>query len=297
MKSKLLMQCLFFLFTCSFCSAASAEFTLKQFRIGMIGENPGQILQDFDPFLEYLTKRLRSGSGIQEVTLFVAKDINQMRALLKDGKIDFILTTAFPIVELEREKLLPSVLAWQGGAREYPTVFFVRKDGRIRDIRDLKEKTIVFGTASSTYAYATAKAELKKNGLPVSASTEKKMPEGAVRYEFAGEAVNQAFWVIQGRADAGVFSSSDWEELSQKERSKLRIIWRTRPITHLLGSFHPSFPSGSRQAVENELIGMHESRKGQKALSSALNITKFERLTQEDRRSFRRLKKLLSAPD
>ncbi len=93
-------------------------------------------------------------------------------------------------------------------------------------------------------------AELKKNKLSLSESTDKDAPEDAVRYRFAGEAINQAFRVIRRRADAGVISSSDWEELPPKEQSRLRIIHRTAPITRLLGSFHPSFPPALREVVE-----------------------------------------------
>lgn len=298
MKIKFALHCLMALTFCLFCSAASlAEEAAKEFRIGVIGTDPGQILHDFDPFVEYLSNSLKRRSDIRNATLFVAKNLDQMSARLRDGKLDFILTTAFPLIELERFKLAPAVLAWQGGAREYSTVFFVKKYSDIRDLRGLKGKTMVFGSNSSTYSYAVAKAELKKNDLSVSAANGKKASNGDVKYELAGEAINQAFWVLQDRADAGVFSSTDWEELSQKQRSKLRILYRTKPILHLLGSFHPSVPAGVRQVVETELIGMDKNRKGRNALNSALHMTKFELLTRKDRSSFLHLKRLLSSAD
>jgi ABC-type phosphate/phosphonate transport system substrate-binding protein len=277
-------------------SAASAGDVVKEFRVGLIGVDPGQILQDFDPFVEYLRNSLRH-SGIRDVTIFVAKDLGQMHTRIQEGKLDFILTSAFPIVVMERDKLVPTVLVWQGVAREYSAVFFVRKRSSLQDLSDLQGKTIVFGTPYSTAAYAVAKAELKKNKLSMSESTDEHAPEDAIRYEFAGEAINQAFRVILNRADAGVFGSSDWLELPRKERSKLRIIYRTTMVTHLLGSFHPSFSPALREVVEKALIDMSGNGKGRTALTTALNITKFERLTEEDRRSFRHLKQLLSAAE
>lgn len=277
-------------------SGASAEDAVKEFRVGLIGVDPGQILQDFDPFVDYLRRSLRP-SGIQDVTVFVAKDLDQMQTRIQEGKLDFILTSPFPIVEMERDKLVPSVLAWQGAAREYSTVFFVRKRSALQDLSDLKGKTVVFGTPSSTAAYAMAKAELKRNKLSMRGSTDEQAPEDAIRFEFAGEPINQAFRVIRNRADAGVFSSSDWEELPQKQRSKLRIIHRTAQVIHLLGSFHPSFPPALREVVENTLVDMSGNGKGRTALATALNMTKFERLTEEDRNSLLRLKKLLSGAE
>jgi phosphonate transport system substrate-binding protein len=278
---------------CFYGPAASAEDAVKQFRIGLIGADPGQLLQDFDPFVEYLGSCLRR-SGIREVTVFVAKDLGQLRARIKKGKLDFILTSAFPIVELEPNELVPAVVAFPGAAREYSAVFFVGKQSSLHGLRDLRGKTVVFGTPSSTAGYAMAKAELKKNKLSLSESKDNNAPEDAIRYTFAGEAINQAFRVIRHRADAGVFSSSDWEELPPKEQSQLRVIHRTTPITCLLGSFRPSFPRVLREVVEKTLVDMSGNGQGRTALTTAQNMTKFERLTEEDRSALQGLKQQLS---
>jgi phosphonate transport system substrate-binding protein len=281
---------------CACGSGASAEDAGKEFRVGLIGADPGQILQDFDPFVVYLGSRLR-GSGIRDVTVIVVKDVDQMHTRVKEGKLDFILASAFPIVEMERDGLVPTVLAVQGTAREYPAVFFVRKQSSLRGLGDLRGKTVVFGTPSSTAGYAMAKAVLIMNNVAVSETTAGPAHGGAVRCEFAGEAINQAFRVIRDRADAGVFSSSDWSELSRKERSQLRIIHRTAPVINLLGSFHPSFPPALREVVENTLVDMSGNGKGRIALARALHMTKFERLTEEDGYSLLRFKRLLFATD
>jgi phosphonate transport system substrate-binding protein len=281
---------------CFYGPAAAAEGAVKEFRIGLIGADPGRILQNFDPFVQYLRSSLRR-SGIRAVTVFVAKDLDQMQTRIEEGKLDFILTDPFPIIEMACNELVPAVLAVQGTAREYLSVFFVRRQSTLHTLSDLRGKTIVFGTPSSTAGYAMAKAELKQKKLSISESTDELAPEDAVRFEFAGEAINQAFRVIQGRADAGVFSSSYWEKLPQKERSKLRIIHRTAPVINLLGSFHSSFPPALRDVVEKTLVDMSGDGKGRSALTAALNISKFERLSEGDRNSLERLERLLSDED
>jgi ABC-type phosphate/phosphonate transport system substrate-binding protein len=279
-----------------YCPAASAKDAVKEFRIGLIGTDPGQLLHDFDPFVQYLRSSLQC-SGIQDVTLFVAKDLNQMNARIQQGKLDFVLTTAFPIIEMERDRVVPAVVALHGATREDSAVFFVRKQSSLHNLSDLRGKTIVFGTPSSTAGYAMAIAELKKNKLSIKEATDKDAPEDAIRYTFAGETINQAFWVIRHRADAGFFSSSDWEALTPTEQSRLRVIHRTAPMTRLLGSFHPSFPPALREVVKKALVDMSGNRKGRAALTMALNMTAFERITEEDRNSIQRLKKQLSEVD
>jgi len=284
-------------FAVCFCgSAVFAEATVKEFRIGLIGVDPGQILQDFDPFVEYLRTSLRP-TGIRNVTVFVAKDLDQMRTRIKEKKLDFILTSAYPVIAMERDAIAPSILAWQGASREYSAVFFVRKESSLQTLRDLRQKTVILATLSSTAGYAMAMAELKKHKLSLSESTDEQAPENAIRYEFAGEAINQAFRVIGHEADAGVFSSSDWEALPRKERSQLRVIHRTAPITGLLGSFRPFFPGELREIIVRALLEMSGNGKGRTALAAAGNMTKFERLAQEDRNSLEQLKLLLSGAD
>ena len=281
---------------CCYGPAASAEDALKQFRIGLINADPGQLLQDFDPFVEYLTSRLRR-SGIRDVTVFVAKDLGQLRARIKKGKLDFILTSAFPIVAMEPDELVPAVVALQGAAREYSAIFFVRKESTLHGLSDLLGKTVVCGTPSSTAGFALAKAELKKYKLSFRDATDIVVPADAVRYQFAGEAINQAYRVIRELADAGVFSSSDWEGLPPRERSQLRIIHRTAPITRLFGSFLPAVPPVLREAVEKALVDMSGDRKGRTALTTALHMTQFERLTEKDRSALQGLKQQLSDTD
>ena len=281
---------------CFFCPPASAEEAVKEFRIGLIGADPIQILKDFEPFVEYLRSSLRS-SGIRDVTLFAAKDLDQLRSRVQKRKLDLILASAFPIVELERQKLVLAVVALQGGVREDFAVFFVQEKSSLQHLGDLRGKTVVFGTPSSTAAYALARAELIKNELFLCEATDKDAPEDAVGYGFAGEAIDQAFHVIRGRANAGVMSGSDWDELPAKVQSQLRVIHRTAPILRLLGSFHPSFPPALREIVERTLIEMSDDREARAALTSAMHITTFERLTEKDRSSLEDFKQQLSEPD
>ena len=276
--------------------AASAEDAVKHFRIGLIGADPGQLLRDFDPFMEYLRSRLRS-SGIRDVTVFVARDLDQMRDRIKQGKLDFIFTSAFPLVDLECNGVAPAIVAVQGSAREYSAVFFVREESPLHGLRDLRGKTIVYGTSSSTTGFAMARAELIMNELFLCEETDEYAPADAVRYQFAGEAINQAFRVIRSRANVGVFSSSDWEELPLNIQSQLRVIHRTAPITRLLGSFDRSVTRVLREDVEKTLVEMSGDREGRTALAAAGNMTRFERLTEEDRSALKDLKQQLAAPD
>jgi phosphonate transport system substrate-binding protein len=290
---RIVLGSLIALAACVYGSGASAEHAVKEFRVGLIGADPGQILQDIDPFVEYLRSTLRR-SGIRDVTVFVARNPDQVRRRMQKGKLDFILASAYPVIEMESHELIPAVVAFQETAREESAVFFVREESSLQGLGDLRGKTVVFGTPWSTAGYALAKAELYRKELSLSESTDKVAPDDAVRYAFAGEPINQAFQIIQHRADAGVFSSSDWDALSPTAKTRLRIIHRTAPVIRLLGSFHSSFPPALKEAVEQALVAMSETGEGRTALAGALNVKRFERLTGEDSNSLERFKLELS---
>ncbi|HAK61032.1 MAG TPA: hypothetical protein DCO77_11720 [Nitrospiraceae bacterium] len=268
----------------------------REFVIGVISVKPDKMLRKYSPMANYIALRLKK-FGVQRGTVVVAKNIEEMRKRVRRGGVDLIFESAFSTLELKKEGMLPSLLVWRKGVREYRSLFFVRKDSALQELTDLKGKTIVFEDPHSTSAYAVPKAALKKRGLQVMPLAEARKAAGTVRYAFGGEELNLAFWVIQKKADAGVFNNNDWDELPQNIKTGLRVIHETRPVLRYLGSFHPAVPLKTRQAVENVLVNMHRTGEGRKALRSASRIKKIERLTRQDRKALDYVKELMQFVD
>ena len=268
--------------------AASAEDAVTQFRIGLINADPGQLLQDFDPFVEYLGSRLRS-SGIGDVTVFVARDLDQLRSRIKKGRLDFILTSAFPVVEMERDEVVPAIVAVQGGAREYSALFFVtkrkppagsaRSAGKDRCFRDAfvhsgirhgqgrTDKERIMLERSDGYLCA------RRRG-PVSACRRGDQP-GIPGHP--GPGGRRRFQQQRlGRASPERYSPN-YGSFTAPRRSPACSARFTRLFRRAL-----------REVVEKTLVEMSGDREGRAALTSALNMTKFERLTEEDRSALAR---------
>lgn len=268
----------------------------RKFVIGVISAKPDKMLRKYSPMANYVAARLNK-LGVQRGSVVVAKNIEAMRKRVRRGGVDLIFESAFSTLELKKTGMLPSLLVWRKGVREYRTLFFVRKDSALHELTDLKGKIIVFEDPHSTSAYAIPKAELKKRGLQVIPLAEAQKAAGTVRYAFGGEELNLAFWVIQKKADAGVFNNNDWDELPQNIKTELRIIHETRPVLRYVGSFHPAVPPKVRQAVENVLVNMHRTGEGREALRSASRIKKIERLTRQDRKILDYVKDLMQFVD
>jgi len=268
----------------------------RELRIGVISDKPVEVIENYNPLVRHLVGKL-SGLGITGGRVIAAKGIPEMVQQAKKGEIDVLIESAFATVTLRQEAgMLPRLLVWKKGVKHYTTLFFVRKESPIRNLKDLTGKIIAFESPNSTSAYLIPKAELRLAGLTV-LPLEGGIRDSAVNYVFAGRDINQTFQVIQKKADAGAFSSNDWDEIPEKMRSELTLIHRTRPIIRYIASFHPSLPEAVRDSLIQQFVQMDKEPEGAKALQSASRISRIERLTDEDLKSLDHVKILMKAID
>ncbi|MBA4421653.1 MAG: hypothetical protein C0390_00980 [Syntrophus sp. (in: bacteria)] len=261
-------------------------------KIGVISNKPVDMIKNCNPMARYLECRLK-GLGITGVKVVVAKDIPEMVQWVKKEVVDIVFETAFATVVMREEAgMIPKLLVWKKGVKQYVTLFFVRNDSPMTNLKDLAGKTLAFESPNSTSAYLIPKAELRLLGLTV-IPLEGRARKNAVNYVFAGRDINQTFQVIQKKADAGAFNSNDWDELPEKIKAELKIIHESKPIIRFIASFHPSLSGKLQEALINHLVQMDKEPDGIKALQSASRISKIERLTDEDLKSLDYVKNLM----
>jgi phosphonate transport system substrate-binding protein len=158
----------------------------------------------------------------------------------------------------------------------------------VKSLADLRGRTLVLQVLRSTSAFALPKAELSRAGIELVPSDDVRAGAEAVRYVFALAEINQAVWVLHGRGDAGAFSGANWAALPERIRSQLRIFHETPPIVRALLSIRTTLPAATKAALEEALLALHADEAGRAALQKASGVTRFERLTAEERRELRR---------
>jgi len=288
-----------FIILFSFISTAFGEQVLK---IGFINERPTEsdyMLHHYSDMKNYLDKQLRTHHNMG-VELVIVDNLNNMMQLLKYHEVDVVFESAFSSLMMkEKVHSSPKFLAWRKGVRQYQTVFFARKDDSIDKLSDLKGKTIVFENHRSTSAYAIPKAILQQQDLKVfpqesglSSEESGEKSDNAIRYLFSGDELDQAYWVVFRKADAGAFNNNDWNEIPEKVRKQLKIFYKTEPILRWVGSTRSDLPESLEKALGEILIQMHENSEGQSALKTA-NIAKFEYLTAEDYSALKKTEDLI----
>lgn len=259
------------------------------FRLGIINERPDKpdhALNQYGKLETYLRQHL-APHGIEVVKLVIAHDIDEMANKVANREVDALIEGVMPTLSIQRqtEKLEPTLLAWRKGQRQYHTVFFVRKESEILNLRDLRGRTIAFEAARSTSAYFVPRAELLAAGLSLAPAEDTGIDADRVRYRFAGSELNQAYWVHRGLADVGAFNNGDWDRLPEAIKQDFRIIHSTRPLLRWLLSFVAECDARIRQRVTDILVAAHHDGEGGAALEHAARIARFEPFSASDKES------------
>lgn len=246
------------------------------------------------PFARYVAERLKE-FGVTGGKVVVAEDFDQMVQKIRKKEVDVVLESAFSAIELgNKTGMKPKLLVWKHGISEYSTLFFVRKDSPISSLKDLKGKVLALQDPYSTSGFLVPVAELRRNGIEVASSKDSAAP-AVVRYVLVEHEKNQAFWVLQKRADAGAFGSDDWDELDPPVQADLRVLHTTKPVLRYLASFHPDLPAGLAAAIAKIMVGMDDDAEGRRILKEAADTRKITPLSQHDRDSLAYVRELIKS--
>ncbi len=257
------------------------------FRLAVINERPdkpGYVLSQYGKFLSYIRQKL-SERGVRFEELLIARDVTELANEVVTGDVDAVVEGVMATLAIKRRtaKLVPALVIWRKGQRQYHSVFFVRKDSSITGLLDLLGKTIVFESPRSTSAYHVPRAALRGEGMILASQDKQEVSPNFIRYLFAGSELNQAYWVVRGRADAGAFNNGDWDRIPEIIKNDLRIIHTTRPMLRWLLSFTSDIDPRLRSSASEVFLAAHQDQAGREALKEAARIAKFEVLTDTDK--------------
>jgi len=147
----------------------------------------------FNPLITYLKKR----TGL-DIKIDVPKDLNKLESAVRKGEIDFVLQDPHTYVKLatlfNRTTLLKA-LNLEGVNAQY-AVIIVRQDSGIKELDDLKGKTIMFGPKLSLTKWIAAKELLQEKGIDIDKDLK--------AYSNGGCCEDIAFNVYLKTVDAGV---------------------------------------------------------------------------------------------
>ncbi|HEY8570364.1 putative selenate ABC transporter substrate-binding protein [Microbulbifer sp.] len=202
-----------------FGSLVSAETNPQTLRVSAIpDEAPTELLRKFKPLGQYLEQQLGMKVQFVPVTDYAAV----VEGLAAD-KVDLAWLGGFTFVQARLKTGNAVPLVQRQKDRQF-TSKFITADPAVKSLQDLKGKSFVFGSISSTSGSLMPRYFMDKEGIK---------PEGFFsRVAYSGAHDATAAWVQAGKADAGVLNASVWDKLvasGKVDSNKVRVLATTPP--------------------------------------------------------------------
>jgi len=195
----------------------------------------------FHPLISYLTQETEF-----EIKLMVPQDLAEFASSIKSQDIDFALQDPHTFVKLASlldGTSLIQTLTMEGGNNQAGVVV-VRKDSHLSQIKELKEKKVMFGPKFSSAKWLAAKVLFQDSGI----SLQKDLKS----YVHGGCCEDIAFSVALKSVDAGVVCDHFLTEHEEKQKElgvrgeRLKVIGRTIAV--------PTRVFGPRKDLSTDIV-------------------------------------------
>ncbi len=261
-------------------TAKSAE--AKSINLGVISEiNKSAIEEHFREFTQYVAHWMSRGSE-NGSKVVIAPTTFEMAKLLEQRRVDFYMESPYPTYRINYVHGAGKTLLrrWKGGRAEYQSLIITKRDGGIKQLSDLRGKTIVFEDPGSTSGYLLAKLFLSRNGFKL---VEKRgfdpyasPNETTYFFAYSGRRLMEA--VLTKQAAAGTISDDDYASLDEKRKAEVTVLSQTEKLPRHLVSVRPGLAPLMVGKLEEVLLSMHEDEEGRRILKKIDQTTKFDRL-------------------
>ncbi len=216
---------------------------------------PARIHAKWQPFVEYLSEKLG-----QDVKIVVPRGFKKMKQAAAQGKVDFFYINSHVFYRLKQEGKAIAVAQMENvrGETTSRSDIFVRKDSKIKSVRDLKGKSIAFVSPMGAGGYLAPRAYLYEEGI----NTKKEVKE-----LFTKNLSNSIYKVLLGETDAGTMCGVNYNLMSKKlNTGELKIIGQSDPYPENVIAARSNIDQTLLKKVKDIIINMPQDKKGKEVL-------------------------------
>lgn len=196
-------------------------------------ESPTELLRKFKPLQTYLERKL--GMPVRWTPV---NDYPAVVEGLAARKLDLVWLGGFTFVQARRRTGNAIPIVQRAEDEKFTSRFIVAATSPARSLEDLRGKTFVFGSPSSTSGHLMPRFFLVQRGI----DPDRDFP----RMAFSGAHDATVAFVASRRAEAGALNSSVWEKLVERgdpNAAAVRVIAITPPYHDynwtVRGDLHP----------------------------------------------------------
>ena len=251
-------------------------------RLGLVSEiNKAAIEEHFRDFVRYVSRRIAPGSEA-DAKVIIAPTPFEMAKLLEQRRVDYYFESVYPTYTINYVHGAGKTILrrWKGGAAEYQSLVFTKRDGPIKQLADLRGKTMIFEDPGSTSGFLMPKLFMSRNGykLVEKKSYDPNLVPSDIQYSFAYLRSKLIEAVLNQQVAAGAISDDDYNGLDEKRKSQMTILAQTERLPRHLVSVRADLAPQIVGQLNDLLVAMHEDAEGQRILLKTDQTTKFDPL-------------------
>ncbi len=228
--------------------AASVASAQQTFRVTTIPEEAAtEQLRKFGPLVKYLERKLG-----MKVEFTPVNDYPAAVEALVNKQVDLVWFGGFTHVQAQLRsggKIVP--IAQREEDAQFRSVFITQTDSGIRQLSDLKGKTVSFGSQSSTSGHLMPRSFLLAAGIDPERDFKR------IAYSGAHDATIAS--VVSGKVDAAALDITVWRKFVDEKRvdtSKVNVFYTTPPFYNYNWSVHADMPAVLRERVTQALLDL-----------------------------------------
>ena len=228
-------------------------------------ESPTELARKAAPLVKYLSDKLGMKVEFTPVT-----DYSAAVETLINGKTDLAWFGGFTFVQANTRsggKVIPLV---QREEDERFKSVFITADPAIKNLADLKGKTLSFGSQSSTSGHLMPRSFLLAAGVEPDRDLK--------RVAFSGAHDATVAAVSSGKVDAGALNISVWDKLTEEKKvdaSRVHVFYTTPPYYDYNWSVSSSMPEALRDKIKQAFLDLDPTTAQGKAILELQRATRF----------------------
>ncbi len=272
--------------------AEVVEATPRYFTVGDVDpDEPAKKVERFQPLADFLATNLVE-FGIEQGRVLIAKDIDEMARLFRDGEIDLYMDSAFPTLAVqEKSGSIVILRRWKDEAPEYHSLFASLKEGDVTRPEDLLGKVVAFEEPHSTSGFVLPAGSLASAGYTLREvdSHDAAVGPDEIGYIFSRDEENTIELILAGMVAAGGLSDLDLEELPPETFDRL-IAWNeTLTVPRQLVSVRPGLQSEFIDAIKRLMMALEKTPEGRGLMDGLKSTKRFDPVPGESRESLKLL--------
>ena len=226
--------------------------------------NPARLFEVYEPMIDYINARL-VGS---ELRLEASRDYPEYDKKLFSGYFDFALPNPYQTVIASENGY--RVFGKMGDDANFRGIILVRKDSKIRTVKDLKGKTVSYPAPTALAATMMPQWYLYDRGIDINKD---------ITNQYVGSQESSIMNVYFGKSDAACTWLPPWRAFI-KERpeiaQKVMIKWETPSLTNNGLVVRNNVPDALVKQVSEIIFSLHTHEEGKKILRS-MELNQYEK--------------------